>query len=329
MAFDQAAYVAKIKEYMQQMAQASGYKLGENVAPYMQQQQPQQQNPLIKTGTDAAKQYLKKQAFSALASQAPGAVSTLAAGGPLTATGAAGVQSAAMANAGLGSLSGTGLSSGMVEGLAAQGAVPAAPASPGVAAAGAYLPPVAAAIGTYLAGKSALNTLQGKKDDNSAQGLAGRAQLAFTTMGASELAKLGIGTHKSTRDIQRGVTSNLLKMAATPGGLAYVQGMRQGWDKGPTNPDLPFGGKYRSFDEYKKAGLRADDLSGVEGNMKVYTPDVWAALTQQQRQDITQKNIDSGIYYSSKGGVKISDEEQALKNKEAVLASVQQALAKK
>ncbi len=70
---------------------------------------------------------------------------------------------------------------------------PTAPPAPfGAQTFATYGIPVAAAISTYLAGKSALDALHGKSD-NSPSGKFGRGQLAFTTMGLSELARHFLG----------------------------------------------------------------------------------------------------------------------------------------
>lgn len=71
--------------------------------------------------------------------------------------------------------------------------------------------PVAAAAGTYLAGKSINDSLHGKVD-NSTQGKAGRAQAAFSTVGLSELAHPGLFGGKSkaqsSRDTSRAATQS-------------------------------------------------------------------------------------------------------------------------
>jgi hypothetical protein len=59
-----------------------------------------------------------------------------------------------------------------------------------------YGVPAAVAAGTYLAGKSIYDGIQGKKD-NSPSGLFGRGQAAFSTMGLSEIPRLfGFGHSK-------------------------------------------------------------------------------------------------------------------------------------
>jgi hypothetical protein len=90
----------------------------------------------------------------------------------------------------------------------------------------------------------------------------------------------------------------------------YVQGMRKQYESAPLDPSKPFAGKYGSFDEYKAAGLEAADLTGVAGNIEAYGPE-YAKLTQDQRQAITQANIDLDNYYSEGGDVLIKDKAKA------------------
>jgi hypothetical protein len=78
------------------------------------------------------------------------------------------------------------------------------------------------------------------------------------------------------------------------------------------------GNKYANFDAYKAAGLDAANLTGVVGNLQTYGP-AWAKLTEAQRQAITQKNIDAGLYASKKGEVIITDPNVAKSNFDAVV----------
>lgn len=170
--------------------------------------------------------------------------------------------------------------------------------------------PAAAAIGTYLAGKSAYDQVSGKPEDTSAPGRFGRAQLAFTTMGGSEIARaLGIGG-TDTRLHAKQNTKKLLGVSNDPTYQSYVQGMRAQYNSAPTDPSKPFAGKYASWDEYKKAGLQANDLTGVLGNIKTFGSD-WTKYSQAQREAITQGVIDAGLYDSKKGEVVITDENAA------------------
>jgi hypothetical protein len=162
------------------------------------------------------------------------------------------------------------------------------------------------ALGTYLAGKSAYDQYRGK-EDNSNQGKAGRAQLAWTTGGISEIARaLGIGGQPSTRDIAKKNTQSLFKVSEDPTYRNYVAGMREQYLKGPADPSKPFAGKYANFEEYKNAGLDAKDLTGVYGNLKTFGPE-WSKLSQDQRESVTQGLIGANLYDSKKGEVVIND----------------------
>ena len=114
---------------------------------------------------------------------------------------------------------------------------------------------------------------------------------------------------KSTRERAQEKTAELMSAAGDDtGAQSYVQGMREQYNSAPVDPSKPFAGKYGSWNEYEKAGLQADDLTGVYGNIKAATPQKWASLTQEQRQAVTQANIDAGNYYSSGGDVLVKDE---------------------
>ncbi len=125
--------------------------------------------------------------------------------------------------------------------------------------------------------------------------------------------------HKTTRQVAQEHTGQLLEQGKDNNNWQqYVAGMRQQFNAPPPDPSKPFAGKYATFEDYKKGGLEAADLTGVYGNLKVYGPE-WASLTPEQRQAITQANIESGIYASKKGEVEITDEQKALENKNNVL----------
>jgi hypothetical protein len=129
--------------------------------------------------------------------------------------------------------------------------------------------------------------------------------------------------HKTTRQHAQENTKELMDAGKdNPAYQAYVQGMREQYNSGPKDPSKPFAGKYGSWDEYVKGGLEAGDLTGVYGNIKTYGP-AWASLTPEQRQAITQANIDSGIYTSKKGEVEITDEKKAKENYDNVLRGFQ------
>jgi hypothetical protein len=199
-----------------------------------------------------------------------------------------------------GLLGGIGSMTGSVSGLGALGGIAAA---------------------TYLGGKSAMNMLQGK-NDNSTQGKLGRGILGMATGGLSELARPLLG-HKSTRERTSERTQGLLSASDDVDYQNYVQGMRKQYESAPLDPSKPFAGKYGSFDEYKAAGLEAADLTGVAGNIEAYGPE-YAKLTQDQRQAITQANIDLDNYYSEGGDVLIKDKAKAEQARKQVLGDTSQ-----
>lgn len=139
--------------------------------------------------------------------------------------------------------------------------------------------------------------------------------------GGLGLAKGLFFEHKSTRDIAKEHTQNLLNKGKDDATWQqYVSGMREQYNSAPPDPSKPFhAGQYGSWDEYKTAGLDANDLTGVYGNLKVYGPQ-WATLTEDQRKAVTQANINSGLYYSKKGEVELNDEQKAKDNLNSVLS---------
>lgn len=208
-------------------------------------------------------------------------------GASTAATGGASVSGAVPAPGGL--LSGVAPMAGSLGGLGALGGIAAA---------------------TYLGGKSAVNMLKGK-EDKSAQGYLGRGILGIATGGLSEIARPFLG-QKSTRDRQSEVSNRLLNEAGDDQvAQQYVSSMRDQFSSAPPDPSKPFAGKYGSFDEYRTAGLEANDLSGVQGNMDAYGTKEWANLTQDQRVKATQALIDNDLYESKDGGVQVKDEAKA------------------
>lgn len=125
--------------------------------------------------------------------------------------------------------------------------------------------------------------------------------------------------HQSTKGVQEMHTGQLLQQSDDPTWQNYVVGMRTQVKEGPKDKTKPFAGKYASFDEYKKAGLQANDLTGVYGNLDTFKPDYadkagvphWAKLTPTQQQAVTQRLIDENMYSSKKGEVVIRDKEKA------------------
>lgn len=127
--------------------------------------------------------------------------------------------------------------------------------------------------------------------------------------------------HQSTKGVQQMHTGQLMQQSDDPVWQNYVAGMRLQKKNNQQNKDKPFAGKYKTFDEYKKAGLQADDLTGVYGNLDAFKPDYaekagmpnWANLTFNQQKAVTQRLIDENMYSSKKGEVVIKDKEKARK----------------
>jgi len=125
--------------------------------------------------------------------------------------------------------------------------------------------------------------------------------------------------HQSTKGVQEMHTGQLLQQSDDPQWQNYVVGMRAQVKEGPKDKEKPFAGQYKTFDEYKKAGLRADDLTGVYGNIDAFKPAYadkagmpnWAKLSFDQQKAVTQRLIDEDMYSSKKGEVVIRDKEKA------------------
>lgn len=99
----------------------------------------------------------------------------------------------------------------------------------GAAPAYAYALP---AIGTALAAKSAYDIFKGNPEDKSPSGLIGRGQLAFTSMGASELARLvGFGKHKDQKQ-RDGIRGNLQQGGILDGDYNLTLADGSKWDMG-------------------------------------------------------------------------------------------------
>ena len=125
--------------------------------------------------------------------------------------------------------------------------------------------------------------------------------------------------HQSTRGVQKEHTGQLLNQGEDdPKWQEYVSGMRAQNQEGPPDPTKPFAGKYASWEEYKNAGLEADNLTGVYGNLKTFGPE-WASMSFDQQKAVTQGLIDNDLYYSKKGEVEISDPDKAQQIKDQVL----------
>lgn len=171
------------------------------------------------------------------------------------------------------------------------------------------LPMAAIAGATYLGGKSAYDMLQGNKD-NSLQGKAGRGILGMATGGISEMVRPAF-MHESTRDHAQKNTQGLMGIGQDDARYqSYVKGMREQFNSAPTGKAF---GQYDTWNEAKAAGLQADGLTGVYGNIKAYGP-AWAGLTFDQQKAVTQLNINDGLYDSKKGEVILTNDQKAQEN---------------
>lgn len=125
--------------------------------------------------------------------------------------------------------------------------------------------------------------------------------------------------HQSTKGVQEMHSGQLMQQSDDPQWQSYVAGMRSQVKEGPKDKSKPFAGKYKTFDEYKKAGLDANDLTGVYGNLDAFKPDYaekagvpnWSKLSFEQQKAVTQRLIDENMYSSKKGEVVIGDKEKA------------------
>lgn len=125
--------------------------------------------------------------------------------------------------------------------------------------------------------------------------------------------------HQSTKGVQEMHSAQLMQQSNDPQWQNYVAGMRSQVKEGPKDKSKPFAGKYKTFDEYKKAGLDASDLTGVYGNIDAFKPDYaekagvpdWSKLSFEQQKAVTQRLINEDMYSSKKGEVVIGDKEKA------------------
>ncbi len=182
--------------------------------------------------------------------------------------------------------------------------------------------PYIGGLGVALGGYNALQGIKKGKPLQAGLGAAG-AGLGLNAMNvalgpwgwgamvAAPMLMSLLGGHKSTRDVTGGHTKDLQGMGAGDSRWQnYVNAMRGQYESAPTDPSKPFAGKYGSWDEYKKGGLEAGDLTGVYGNMKAFGPD-WASKSFDQQKAVTQALINANLYDSKKGDVVITDEGRA------------------
>jgi len=203
----------------------------------------------------------------------------------------------------------------------------------GVGSAGNYLLPAAGAFGAYNLATNdvspARGVLQGAASGAAiGSGFGGVGAVPGAIIGGTlGLAKSLFGQHESTRDIAKKHTGQLLKASNDPNYQSYVQGMREQYNSAPPDPSKPFAGKYRTFEEYKAAGLDPKDLTGVYGNIKTFGPE-WANLSQDQREQVTQGLIGANLYNSKKGEVEITDPNKAKQIYATIIKPQAQAVAR-
>jgi hypothetical protein len=125
--------------------------------------------------------------------------------------------------------------------------------------------------------------------------------------------------HQSTKGTQEMHSGQLMQQSDDPQWQNYVGAMRAQVAEGPKDKTKPFAGKYKTFNEYKEAGLEAGDLTGVYGNLDAFKPDYaekagvpnWSQLSFEQQKAVTQRLINEDMYSSKKGEVVIADKEKA------------------
>ena len=215
-----------------------------------------------------------------------------------------------------------------------QGAGGVAPVVPGIG-----ITPYFGAAGAALGAYGVHNAIQNNDPRGGAisgLGLGLGAGMAAPLLGLGPLGWGGLGLmaaggalggyglteafgHESTREKQAKHTEQLIKASPDQTYQDYVAGMREQHKYAPPDPSKPFlHGTYRTWDEYKKAGLQASDLTGVYGNIKTFGPE-WASLTQSQREAVTQGLIDADLYKPKAGEVEIKDPAKAQEIKNSVL----------
>lgn len=132
---------------------------------------------------------------------------------------------------------------------------------------------------------------------------------------------LGDLIHKTTKQVQDEHTSDLAKLdpdAKNTDWQNILAARAQATANGPADPSKPFAGKYATFDEYKKAGLDANDLSKAYGVLKSVGPD-YTKYTPAQIQQYTQTLIDNNLFESKKGEVVVTDDDKAKALKDQIL----------
>lgn len=199
------------------------------------------------------------------------------------------------------------LTSSLANGTAGtEGLASAAPTSAGgLAGSGLGAGPWAGiAAQALLSGKAGLAELKGNKPD-----LLSRGALDLSTFGLNEAA-LPFLMHKSTKQVWNDNTNDLQSMAPdNQNWLNTISGYRNRPDDAGSNPNPFHGGQYASWDDYKKAGLDANDLTGVNGMLQTFGPK-YADYNFDQKKALTQAAIDNNLFESKKGEVNVTDQDK-------------------
>lgn len=235
-------------------------------------------------------------------------------------TALAGGGSGAGAGGGAAALEGVG-GLGTSAGTEAAGAT-AAQATPGLfsgLSSVGYGPLAAIAAGTYLGGKSAYDMLRGKTD-NSIPGKIGRATLAVSTGGLSELGRK-LFSHESTKDYQKKVYKDLINQGIT--GAQENYDLKKQQDSAPgagTWQTGKYAGQEWSFD-------KANDLAKTDpttfqnayGVLKTFGNDWNTKYNQDQKNSILLQLANQNLFKSKKGTIDITDPNAALAIRDSVL----------
>lgn len=166
-------------------------------------------------------------------------------------------------------------------------------------------------VGAFIGGAMGNVAGYGLKNIDKTSGKLALGALGPIGWGALGLDALGVPLiHKSTKQYQSEHIADLAKQ--DPDNQSWQQILAQraaGVERGPSDPSKPFGG-YASFDEYKQAGLRADNLTKTDAVLDTLGPD-YTKYTPQQILAFTQSLIDSDNLESKHGMVINKDQAKA------------------
>jgi hypothetical protein len=183
--------------------------------------------------------------------------------------------------------------------LGAEQAGPLSALAPEVMGATPAYVPAAAALGTFLGGRSGLRMLQGKQKnwkDASLADNAGRVTLGIATGGLSEVANKLFGGHKSTKQQQTGRWNELFKAGKAPE-TAFANGVNQ--DQGVDDNKLASG------------SLGGRDVWATSGMFDTFGKD-WATMyDEQKREQIAKRMLDEKLFDSRKGITNVTNKDRA------------------